>query len=300
MATADRNRSDPVGLIGLGLLGSAMVDRLREAGYRVVGHDLDGSRGKSLGIPTAPSPAEVAIRAKRVLLSLPDSPAVEQVVEGGEGLCASGEAPEVIVDTTTGDPERSRALAARLRPRGVAYIEAAVSGSSEEMRRGEATLLVGGSPGDVEGVRDLLDALAPVIFHLGDVGCGLRAKLATNLLLGLQRLALAESLVFGERLGIEPATLLEVLRSGPAYSRAMDTKGLKMIRGDHRPQARLAQHLKDVGLILQEARRVGISLPLSRLHREILERGVAAGHGEEDNSAVLEVLRSLAQEEQHQ
>ncbi|MCZ6793718.1 MAG: NAD(P)-dependent oxidoreductase [Planctomycetota bacterium] len=284
-------RRSSVGLVGLGLLGSAIARRLGEGGHELVGHDLDESRVRSLGVSWAPSAAEVASAARRVLLCLPDSSVVEQVVEGEGGLLASPEPPELVLDTTTGDPRRSAALAKRLQARGVAYVEACVSGSSADMLRGDAALLVGGAPRDVEAAQDILDSLSGVVYHLGDVASGIKAKLASNLLLGLQRLALSEALVFGERLGLPPATLLEVLRAGPAYSRAIDAKGEKMVRSDFEPQARLSQHLKDVGLILEEARRAGISLPLSHLHREILEEAVAQGLGERDNSAVIEALR---------
>jgi 3-hydroxyisobutyrate dehydrogenase-like beta-hydroxyacid dehydrogenase len=283
-----------VGVIGVGLLGSAIAGRLRAAGYRLVAHDAEPSRAAEAGGAVAASPAEVAAAVERVVLCLPDHEVVEEVVAGPAGLLAGERRVRLVVDTTTGDPEGSVGVARRLEEAGVQFIDAAVSGSSRDLRQGDAVLLVGGSADVVEAARDLLDALAPVVFHLGEAGSGASTKLVTNLVLGLHRLALAEAIVLGERVGLPAAALLEVLRAGPAYSRVLDTKGRKMLHGDFRPQARLAQHLKDVRLILEMGRRAGAALPLSQKHAEVLARGVALGHGDEDNSAVLQVLREIA------
>ena len=213
-------------------------------------------------------------------------------VLGGDLLRAG--TMRAVIDTTTGDPRRATKAAARLAERNVTYSDACVSGSSAEMRAGRAVLLVGGDEAVVESARDVLEALSSVVFHLGGVGAGLAAKLASNLLLGLERLALAEALTFGEKAGIDPVTLLEVLRAGPAYCVPIDTKGPKMVSGDFQPQARLAQHRKDVGLILDLAREQGSSVPLSAVHREILDAAVAQGYGADDNSAVIRVLRDAS------
>ena len=175
---------------------------------------------------------------------------------------------------------------------GIAFVEAEVSGSSELMLSGEAALLVGAEPGSLEAAAELLDALSPVVFHLGPVGAGAKMKLVSNLAVGLNRLVLAEALYLAERVGVEPGALLEVLRAGPGHSRAGELKGGKMVKSDYSPEARLAQHLKDVELILDLGDAAGADLPLSRLHRELLARGVEEGLGELDNSSIIEVLRN--------
>jgi 3-hydroxyisobutyrate dehydrogenase-like beta-hydroxyacid dehydrogenase len=178
-------------------------------------------------------------------------------------------------------------MGARLAARGVAYLDATVSGSSEQARRGEAVVMVGGDPRAFAACRDVFDAIARNAFHVGPVGAGARMKLATNLVLGLNRAALAEGLAFARRMGLDPSLTLEILRAGAAYSRIMDAKGPKMIAGDFAPQARLSQHLKDVRLILAEARRAGAATPLSEAHRGLLEAAEAAGFGAADNSAII-------------
>ena len=239
------------------------------------------------------SAAELASRVERVVLCLPGSGAVEEVCAGSEGLLDAGESRlRLVVDCTTGEPARSEAIAERMASVGTGFVEAAVSGSSELLRRGEAVLLVGAARGTLDTAADILDVLAPVVFHLGPVGAGAKMKLVSNLVVGLNRLVLAEAIGLAERAGVSPGKLLEVLRAGPGHSRALELKGEKMVKSNYTPEAHLAQHLKDVGLILELGRAAGADLPLTRLHRELLERGVGEGFGELDNSSIIEVLRN--------
>ncbi|MEM7232571.1 MAG: NAD(P)-dependent oxidoreductase [Planctomycetota bacterium] len=287
-----------IGLIGVGLLGTAIAERLIDAGFRVLACDPDSARLRSLTVEVAPSPQAVAEAVDRCVLCLPDSDVVDEVVFGSDGLVsATRHRVELVLDTTTGDPDRSSDFARRLAEAGVRFVDAPVTGSSVDLRRGRAAVMVGGSDEAIEGARDLLEALSGVTYRMGVAGSGLRAKLASNLLLGLQRLALAESLVFGEAIGIDAATLLEVLRAGPAYSKAMDSKGRKMIERDWSPQARLAQHRKDVRLILEQAEALGLRLSLSDVHASVLDAGIERGFGDLDNSSVLDVLRALRSEQ---
>jgi 3-hydroxyisobutyrate dehydrogenase-like beta-hydroxyacid dehydrogenase len=149
---------------------------------------------------------------------------------------------------------------------------------------------VGGDADTFARCEDLWSAFGRTL-HVGVSGDGARLKLVTNLVLGVNRAALAEGLALAEAMGLDLEKTLEVLGSGAAYSRIMDSKGPKMIRGDFTPQARLSQHLKDVRLILQSAQETGITLPLSEAHRQLLERAEAEGFGALDNSALIEVLR---------
>ena len=293
MSRAPGDGRSATGMIGLGLLGSAITQRLLEHGLEVVGFDIEPGRALELGIETADSPAQLAARVERIVLCLPGSAAVEEVCGGSSGLLsAAASRLELVIDCTTGDPDRSEALAGRLGGAGIAFVEAEVSGSSELMLSGEAALLVGAEPGSLEAAAELLDALSPVVFHLGPVGAGAKMKLVSNLAVGLNRLVLAEALYLAERVGVEPGALLEVLRAGPGHSRAGELKGGKMVKSDYSPEARLAQHLKDVELILDLGDAAGADLPLSRLHRELLARGVEEGLGELDNSSIIEVLRN--------
>lgn len=147
--------------------------------------------------------------------------------------------------------------------------------------------MVGGEKAAFETCKDVFNALAEKVFYVGPSGSGSKAKLASNLILGLNRLALAEGLVFARKLGLELEPFLELLKVTPAYSAAMDTKGEKMLNQDFSPESRIRQHHKDVSIILKYAEKTGQELPLSCVHLDILEKSIAAGDGEMDNAAVI-------------
>jgi 3-hydroxyisobutyrate dehydrogenase-like beta-hydroxyacid dehydrogenase len=218
------------------------------------------------------------------VLSLPDSTVVHDVISSVRDALSPG---TIVVDTTTGEPESTAALGAALAERGIAYIDATIAGSSAQVRTGAVVVIAGGDPNAIAACGDLFAAFATQVFPVGPCGSGARMKLVVNLVLGLNRAALAEGLALAKYCGLDPAAALEILRAGPAYSRIMDIKGAKMIAGDFTPQARLAQHLKDVRLILQMGQASGARLPLSALHRELLEQLAAEGYHDADNSAII-------------
>ena len=288
-----------IGLIGFGLVGSAMAERLTANGFSVVGFDIEKTKCEQLeqlGGQAVDNPAQVAGQADRIILSLPDSDAVVQVVEGPGGIWDAKTNPKYIIDTTTGDSDITAELARRLAGQGVYLLDAPFSGSSGQVRDKEVVFMVGGEKAAFEKCMDIFDALGTKTFYLGVSGNGLRAKLAGNLILGLNRLALAEGLVFAAKLGLEPKAFLEMLKVTPAYSAAMDIKGQKMLEGDFTPQAKLRQHHKDVSIILKYAEKLKQELPLSKVHLEILEKAITAGDGELDNSAVIREIQRRAKE----
>ncbi len=278
----------PVGLIGVGLLGTAIAERLLEHGHAVLGFDGDASRREQLSKlhgRVATSASDVFRECQTILLSLPDSGIAAQVLEECQSVFQDN---PIVIDTTTGDPDEMAAAAERLRGLGVNYVEATVAGSSRQLRAGTATLFVGGDEESIASVQPLLDVLSRAWVFLGPAGSASRFKLVHNLLLGLHRAVLAEGLCFAESLGFPPATALEILKETPAMSAVMETKGAKMVCRDWQPEARLSQHLKDVRLILALAEQSGINTPLSRVHRELLELAEQLGFGDADNSAILE------------
>jgi 3-hydroxyisobutyrate dehydrogenase-like beta-hydroxyacid dehydrogenase len=281
--------SASVGLVGLGLLGSALAERLLHAGFSVAGFDRDAARREELsrlGGVTADSAVEL-LHCSRILLSLPDADVSQRVVTEIEDGLRPG---TIVVDTTTGDPETMATLGERLAARQVAYLDATVGGSSEMCRRGEAIVIAGGDPDAFSACSDLFATFAKQSFHLGPSGSGARMKLVLNLVLGLNRAALAEGLALAGRFGIDPWQALEILQAGPAYSTVMDAKGDKMIAGEFTPQARLSQHLKDVRLILSHGAAANAVLPLSQLHEALLQGLVELGLGDCDNSAIIEAF----------
>ena len=285
---------ETVGLVGIGLVGTALAERLLSHGSGVVGYDIVPEKCEQLerlGGEAATAPAEVGSRARRVLLSLLTSGVVREVIKGRGGLLEAEPLPALIVDTTTGDPAQTEAIAADLADRGIGYLDATIAGSSAQVRSGEAVFMVGGDEKHFAAAGDILGALTDSVFHVGAAGSGARMKLVVNLVLGLNRLALAEGLVFAERLGLDAETTLALLRATPAYSRVMDTKGPKMVSADFEPQARLAQHRKDVELILEMAAKLGQPLPLCEVHFDVLDAAISAGDGHLDNSAVIREIR---------
>lgn len=279
-----------IGLIGLGLMGSALADRLVRAGQRVIGWDIDDERRGALrerGGEVAGDAQEVFFACSRVVLSLPSHREVGDVIRAAGATLERG---RTIIDTTTGDPASSEELARTLNEQGVIYLDATISGSSAQVRAGSATLMVGGDAESFSACSGIFALIGSQVFHTGPAGTGAKMKLVTNLVLGLNRAALAEGLAFAESIGLDPALSLAVMRGSFAYSRIMDTKGERMIRRDFAADARLSQHLKDVRLIVDIGRHAGLPMPLSAAHREVLEEAETAGYGELDNSAIIKVL----------
>ena len=291
-AGADKPAPEPVGLVGLGLMGMALAERLRSGGFDVWGHDIDSARNDLLAAAggKVTNAAEIASACSRIILSLPDSDVVETVLADIRPSLVAG---QILVDTSTGDPERAAAMGGRLVERGIDYLDATISGSSQQVREGQAVVLAGGPAVAFERCQDLFRLFARRWFRLGPCGSGSQMKLVSNLVLGLNRAALAEGLWLAKALGLDAQVVLTVLRESMAYSRIMDTKGEKMIHGDFAPQAHLSQHHKDVCLILQAAARAGTDLPLTQAHARLLELAESAGYGAQDNSAIIRAFEHL-------
>jgi 3-hydroxyisobutyrate dehydrogenase-like beta-hydroxyacid dehydrogenase len=279
---------EQVGLIGVGLLGSALAERFLDAGFPLLCFDTSPERCAEIarkGARITSAPSGVAAACRRIVLSLPDSDIVCNVAGEMESTLGAG---QILIDTTTGDPARAVELARRLAANQVDYVDATISGSSQQVRTGDILIMVGARPEVFESCHDLFEAMGGRWFYLGECGSGQTMKLVTNLVMGLNRAALAEGLAFAEALGMEGDMVLRVLMASLAYSRVMETKGQKMLKRDFAPQARLSQHLKDVLLMLEAAGRLGLKLPLTETHRRLLDDLNSAGLGNADNSAILQ------------
>jgi 3-hydroxyisobutyrate dehydrogenase len=286
--------SSPVAIIGLGLMGEVYARRLLDAGIPVIGYDIDPARRARLdeiGGKAADSIAALARPSRCIVIAVFSTDQVEDVIEN-HLLPACGEGSgKIVLVMSTCDPDQVAALAGRVTPRGIRYLDVPVSGTSDQVRRGDGVALIGGDPKIAEETRDIMDALFARRFHVGKIGDGGRAKLAVNLILGLNRLALAEGLVFAERLGLDPAAFLAVARGSASYSQVMETKGLKMVRGDFSAEGRAKQTLKDVHLMLDQAADAGQKLAMLEVHADVLEACVRAGEAEMDNSVVIKEVR---------
>jgi 3-hydroxyisobutyrate dehydrogenase-like beta-hydroxyacid dehydrogenase len=275
-------------------MGEVNAQRLIDAGIPVIGFDIDPARRARLvdigGEPVA-SIAELAAPARAILIAVFNTAQVEDVIEN-HLLPALGEASgKIVVVMSTCDPDQVAALAARAMPRGIRYLDVPVSGTSDQVRRGDGVALIGGDAAIAAEMKDVFDALFARSFHVGKIGDGGRAKLAVNLILGLNRLALAEGLVFAERLGLNPAAFLPVAKGSASYSQVMETKGPKMLSGDFSPEGRTKQTLKDVHLMLDQAAGKGQKLSMLEVHADILESCVRAGEADLDNSVVIKEVR---------
>lgn len=262
----------------MGLMGGAL---LRMTGA-TRGWDVDASR-----CVNAPTAQDVFDHSDRVFLCLPNSEIASAVLR--DARLRPG---QIIIDTSTGDPAQMAALGARLAARGVPYLDATVSGSSAQLLQRDVLVMVGGDAVVFEQCRDSFAAFAREAVHVGPCGTGSKMKLVTNLVLGLNRAALAEGLALAGALDLDLTQTLAVLLKSAAYSRIMDTKGEKMISGDFAPVARLSQHLKDVRLMLAAT---PLPLPLSEAHCELLEKAVALGYGDLDNSAIINAIRAASE-----
>src|SRR4249919_2863059 len=282
--------SAPVAIVGLGLMGEVYARRLLDADFPVIGFDIDQSRRTRLaeiGGRAVQSIAEVARPARCIIIAVFSTEQVENHL-----LPALGDGSgKIVLCMSTCDPDQVAALARRVIPRGIRYLDVPVSGTSDQVRRGDGVALMGGDVAIADEVKDVLDALFARRFHIGDVGDGGRAKLAVNLILGLNRLALAEGLVFAERLGLDPTAFLDVARGSASYSQVMETKGPKMVRNDFSPEGRVRQTLKDARLMLDQAAAAGQKLSMLEVHAAVLEACVRAGEADLDNSAVIREVR---------
>ena len=280
------------GLIGLGLIGTALAKRLLAQGFAVHGYDVVPERRadlERLGGVASPSARDVGRACRTVLLAVFDTPQVESVLEAEGGL--DPQPGQVVVCISTCDPDRIASLGERIAARGVRFVEAPLSGNSDQIARGNGVAMIGGERAAMDAAAPVLAAISKQQFHLGEVGAGGRAKLAVNLVGGLNRAVLAEGLAFAESMRLDLPAFLEVLKASAAYSRAMDTRGHKMIASDFTPHAWLKQSLKDFQLMKAAAERVGQELPLGALYTALIESCVAHGEGELDNSAVIKELR---------
>jgi len=285
-----KSDSKQISIVGLGLLGSAVARRYLAHKWTVTGYDLEQQRCDehiSAGGRVADSLAECVKANHYCIFCLPTGDIARGVLRQIVSLDLPGDSL-IVFDMTTGAPETMQQNAALAARQHIAYLDTCVGGSSREAEQGSAILMVGGDPDVLRGAQDVLHELSESIFHVGKAGDGARMKLVTNLVLGLERLVLAEGFSLARSLGLDLNQTLEILKSGPAHSHVMTTKGEKMIQHDWSPQAKLDQHWKDVQLMLAESRDCKIDLPLTQLHHQVLEKCSRAGWGQFDNCAVYQ------------
>lgn len=280
-----------VTILGAGLLGGAIAERLSEGGWQLRVYDpaeKPRENLRHLNLHWTRSEAEALEGAHHAIFCLPNSGVTSRLAPD----LFTAMAPDgLAIDCTTGDPSEMAHLGELATHSGRHYLDATIGGSSVQTRNGEVLIMVGGGDDDFAAGLPLLESFSRKVIHVGPHGYGARMKLVLNLVLGLNRAVLAEALHLGQALELDPELVLAILREGPSYSRVMDTKGKKMLTSDYTPEARLSQHRKDVGLMLEAAHRLGIELPLCATHDTLLQAAEEAGFGAQDNSAIIEAYR---------
>jgi 3-hydroxyisobutyrate dehydrogenase-like beta-hydroxyacid dehydrogenase len=295
-AASSPDTKKTVGLLGIGLVGKAVARLLLDAGYSVVGYAPSvASRDalKQLGGRPLESVAEVGRTCGLVVLAVYNTSQVEEVVEGAGGLLSvappAGES-RVVINLSTCEPDRIMALDKRVQGRTV-FVEMPISGTSTQIAKADGVGLIGGVPAAIDAVDPVLAVICPRRYRLGSVGAGAKAKLAVNLILGLNRAALAEGIAFAEKLGLDARAFLELARNSAAYSQVMEFKGKKMVERDYAPLSKVSQTLKDFTIMREYAREAGQALPFANVYIEMMENLVKAGEGDIDNAALIEAIR---------
>jgi 2-hydroxy-3-oxopropionate reductase len=292
-------REDPVGFVGLGVMGRPMARNLVRAGHRVVVWNRSPEPAAELaaaGATVARTPAELAAAAPVVLTMLPNLPQVEQVLHRDGGLLAGMGRGSVLVVMGTVSPVGVRELGARLEPAGVSLVDAPVSGGDVGAEQATLSIMVGGRPQDVARVRPLLEDMGTTVDHLGPLGAGQLAKACNQIVVAATLTALSEALVLARKGGLDAQRVFAVLGGGLAASRVLEVKGPKLLGGDFRPGGAAAFQHKDLGFALAAARAEGVALPLTALVDQLYGAAVSSGFGDDDHSVVVRVIERLAGE----
>lgn len=288
---------DRVGFIGLGVMGRPMALNLLRAGRELTVHSRSPGPVEAVaaeGAATAASPREVAQRSDVVITMLPDSDAVRAVVLGDDGVLAGADDGALLVDMSTIHPTVSVEVARAAGERGVAALDAPVSGGDVGARDGTLSIMVGGQAADLDRARPLLEVLGTTIVHVGGHGAGQVVKACNQVVVAVTIAAVSEALVLGSRGGVEPERILDVLGGGLAANKVMEVRRRNFLEHDFAPGFRIDLHHKDLDIALQSGDAFGVPLPTTALVQQMLRSLRAHGHGGDDHSGLLRHIEGLA------
>jgi 3-hydroxyisobutyrate dehydrogenase len=288
-----------IAVIGLGTMGAPMARHLLAAGHEVVVHNRTREREAplaELGAARAASPAEAAAGAEAALTCVSDTPDLEAVVLGDAGVAAGLASGGLLVDCSTVSPSTTAALAAQLRQRGIGFVDAPVSGGSEGAEKGTLTIFCGGEEADVARARPLLDAFGSRITHLGPPGAGQLAKAVNQVMIAATYAGVAEGVALAQAAGLPMDALVEALSAGAAGSWVLTNRSQNMVRGAYPLGFKVALHRKDLAIALDEAARQGIGLELTAAVARQEDALIAAGHADEDVSALARVAKGALEQ----
>jgi len=295
--TDDRPGAQRVAFLGLGTMGAAMAANLARAGFAVTGWNRTPGRAPELeasGIAMAGSAAAAVADADIVVICVSDTPDVEAVLFGPDGLVEGAAQGTLVIDCSTIAPSGSWDFAARLRERGIAMIDAPVSGGSEGAQKATLTIFVGGNAEDVERGRPVLAAMGKTITHVGPIGAGQAVKAVNQVILAGTYLGVAEGIVLAIKAGLDVEQVVAALGGGAAQSWVLENRSGRMIDNDYPLGFKVALHRKDLGIALDLAHQLGAALPVSALAAQLESGLIARGHGDDDMSALARTIRGLS------
>jgi 3-hydroxyisobutyrate dehydrogenase len=286
-----------IGVIGLGIMGAPMARNLLRAGHAVVVYGRTRARVAALlaaGATAAPSPAALAAEVDAVVTSLPDTPDVEAVYLGEQGVLAGARPGLLAIDTSTIAPEAARRLAAQAAARGVAFLDAPVSGGEQGAIAGTLAIMVGGEAEAVERARPIFAAIGRQTTHMGGPGQGQATKLVNQVIGAVTLAAVAEGIVLATRAGLDPAQVVAAVGGGAAASWMLANLGPRMQRRDFAPGFMVRLQQKDLRLALAAAARLGVPLPTTALVHQLFAAVEAHGGGALGTQALVTALEALA------
>ena len=286
-----------VGYIGLGLMGKSMARNILKAGFPVVVHNRSRAAVDELaaeGATPANSPVEVAAQVDVVFTNLPDTPDVELVALGENGIIAGTHKGLIFVDNSTIKPGAARTIAAKLAEKGVQSLDAPVSGGDIGAKNGTLTIMVGGEADALEKVMPVFRAMGKTITHVGEAGAGQVAKAANQIMVAAQMVAMGELLIFSKKAGVDPGKVVEAIKAGAAQCWSLDVKPPRLFEGNRQPGFKAYMQAKDLNIVIETAREYGIPLPLTVESTQLFNAMLQMGMAELDNSAVIGVIEKLA------
>lgn len=286
-----------IGIVGVGLMGGWLARHLLAAGYSVIAHDLDPAKVDAIvaagGRKIAPE--QIAAEVDVIILSLPNSHIVNDVVRNSLKLFETGRKGLILLDASTADPMMSKALSAELVAAGIEMADCTISGTSEMARVKDTVFMFGGKQEIFDQCIPLFQAMGREWVYMGAHGNGATIKLVVNLVLALNRMALAEGLTLAKKAGLDPLQTLEVLKKSAAGAKCMDQKGYRMVEQNYLPPiGHLSIHYKDVRLMLGLGASLDCPLPLLSLNAQALASQISKGRGEWDSSAIMMFYKELA------
>lgn len=286
-----------VGYIGLGIMGKSMARNILKAGFPLVVHNRSRAAVAELvaeGAIEAFSPKEVAEQVDVVFTNLPDSPDVELIALGPDGVIEGAREGLIFVDNSTIKPATARAIATKLGEKGVRCLDAPVSGGDIGAQQGTLAIMVGGPTDALEKVMPIFEVIGKKITHVGDTGAGQIAKACNQVMVAAQMVAMGELLILAKKAGADPEKVVAAIQGGAAQCWTLDVKPERLFAGNRNPGFKAYMQAKDLGIVVDTAREYGIPMPSTSVNTQLFNAMLEMGMRELDNSAVVGVIESLA------